>query len=212
MSNFPFGAPLGYGGGPGPGQGYGAPAPMPGSVAAQPMLGPPSLSDYAANAPAWARLQAYLPEVTMPVGRNIGIQERDYVANWTFTSTTAQAQNLQFSQPSTIYAMTAAAVDTSGTITANLRNPLDLFRVQLTRINGDRFQTASALGSTIFGTGTAPRLIGPSGWMFDIGGTLRIDVTPLISTLIIDMVFWTLEVRGPSNFVWQAVPFGYVTG
>lgn len=204
-SNYPFGYP-GYG------AGYGAPAPSPGAAAAQPMLQPPSLADYAQNAPRWARLQAYLPEVTMPMGANIGLQARDYVANFTFTAATAQTLNLQFSQPTTVFALAASAYDTSGTITDDLRNPLNLFRVQIERTNGDRFQTSAALGSSIFGSAAQPRLVGPSGWMFDIGGVARIIVTPLIATLAVDLTFYSIEVRGPSNFVWQAVPFGYVTG
>lgn len=197
MSHNPWGAP-----------GYAAQqAPTPGSVPMAPSLSPPGWSDFAQGG-GWAQIPAYLPTLTLPFGPNVGVQQRRRPLTFTSASTTTLTTVVSFDVPTTIYALTAGAYDTAG---ANLPvglSPLDTFRVQFVRANGDRFDTAAGLGSTLCGTALQPALIGPNGWMIDRGGAVSVTVTTLRTNLSVDIVLWGAEVVGPYNFTWSTSPFG----
>lgn len=169
----------------------------------------PGWEDFAAG--KWTQIPAYLPTLTLPTGPSIGLMPRDRPLTFTFTGAASSNNAFQFDIPTTVFAVTAACVTTDGSGFPIGRNSLDMFRLQFTRANGDKFTSDLALGSTICGTAANPRLVGPSGWMFNNGSTMQVLVQNLFAVPVtIDIVFFTVEVRGPFNFALQALPYGNV--
>ncbi len=181
--------------------GGGTPSPSPMSV--------PGWEDFAAG--KWSQVPAYLPTLTLPTGPSIGLMPRDRPLTFTFSGAATTPNAFQFDIPTTVFALTAACVTTDGSGLPVGRSSLDMFRIQLTRSNGDKFTSDLALGSTICGTAANPRLIGPSGWMFNNGSTMQVLVQNLFAVPVsIDIVCYSVEVRGPFNFGLQALPYGNV--
>ena len=158
----------------------------------------------------WTQIPAYLPTLTLPTGPNIGLMARDRPVSFSFTALASGNNAVQFDIPTNVFAISAACFTNDDSDLPIGRNPLDCFRIQMTRANGDKFQTAPALGSTICGTAANPRLVGPSGWLFNNGSTLQIAIQSLFAHIDVDITFYTVEVRGPFNFGAQALPYGNV--
>lgn len=166
------------------------------------LLNPPGFANYA-QAPnvRWIRIPAHLPQIGVPDAEFITIKPFDIVN--TFSGNAANAaytQTVQFPEPCTIFAVTAAVIDTAGGAFPVGLDPLDAFTIALTRTNSDKLQSSAGLGSTICGTAQRPRYVGPSGWVQDRGSSIQVVITPLRASLRIDLVFWTAVTYGPTAF------------
>jgi hypothetical protein len=142
----------------------------------------------------------YEPMPWLAVDDHIGTEILDQVVSLT-TPTANQVSStvISFDVPSTVYAITAGCYDTAGAFDTNFTNSLDAFRIQCRTTNGQLFQTAAALGSSVCGTAERPRKLGGACWRFNTGGSLVVDITPLVSDLAIDVTFWTIRQPGPTN-------------
>jgi len=177
-------------------------APWPPPAGAQATLNPPNLASHARNAPSWYQKQVYWPELWFPAGNSIGLQLRRRPISVTVAANTATPTLVQFDTPTTIYALTAGVQETTGGAFPVGQDPLNLFTIEFIRTQGDRLDTAPALGGALLGTAARPALLGGPGWMFDRGGALQATITPLVNNLRIDVVLMGIEVRGPANFSW----------
>jgi hypothetical protein len=101
--------------------------------------------------------------------------------------------------PFSCYAFTGDATPSDGTALPNNLNPLSTFTILLTHNTGDRLVTEPVLARTILGTAERPMHIGGTGWAFDNGGTIQVQITPLRANLRISVVAWGIEIRGPTN-------------
>jgi len=177
--------------------------PWPPPQGAHASLNPPSNAQRAQQGTPWYRDQVYYPTPWFPKGENIGLQLRRRpltVLNGAIN--TASINVLQFDIPTTIYGLSAAAVDTGGAALPVGLDSLDSFTVQFRHTNGDNYDTAAMLGSASLGPAENLTLLGGTGWMQDRGSSVEITITPLRATMRIDVCLWGIEVRGPANYTW----------
>jgi len=188
-------------------------APQPGTVQPIPHATTPNrLQDFADSGSPFVRVPLYLPTGLFPAGDNIALVPRDRPLNYTFTAAGVTTPlTIQFDVATTVFAMSAGAYSTTG---ANLpvgASPLDMFNVLVQRTStGDKLMTDAALASVCCGTGTQPRMIGPSGWFVDAGGSITVSVTSNAAHMAVTVMLWTCEVRGPSNFSWTHSKFAKI--
>jgi hypothetical protein len=177
--------------------------PWPPPPGARPSIQPPTFGSQGADANGqWYRRQVFFPEPPFPMSDTTAVQPRDRpvesVINLAANNT--QPRVIQFDIPTCVYALAASAIDTTDPTTYTGVDPRDLFVLGFENTNGDRFTTAPALASTIVGTAERPRLIGGVGWLFDRGGSLLVNITPLVDNLRIDVNLISIEIRGPANY------------
>lgn len=114
---------------------------------------------------------------------------------------TLAPQQLPFSQPTIVFARTAAAViaDFKTGFPVGM-NPLDSFAAQIQRTTGDLLDGTSTpiLGSALWGKATLPALYAGNGLFFNNGSTLIVTVQTLMDNVRADLVFWTIEEYGPA--------------
>ncbi len=110
-------------------------------------------------------------------------------------------QPLQFSQPTIVYARTAAAILTDGTGMPVGRVSRDLFSAFFIRSNGDGLDggTTPILGDAIFGNGGSPALYAANGVFFNNGTVMSINVSTLIANTLVHIVVYTIEEYGNPN-------------
>ena len=176
--------------------------PPPGSTAS---LNPPSNAQRAQQGTPWYREQVFYPTPWFPAGQNIGLQLR--IRPLTILNQAAGAnvlQTIQFDIPTSVYAITAAAVDTTGAALPVGLSSLDTFTVQFQHTNGDLYSTLPALGSPVCGDGGNFALLGGPGWSQDRGTSILVTAQPLRANLRIDIVLWGIEARGPANYSWPS--------
>ena len=208
----PGGAPIGMGSPWGqqiqPSQAQGG-APWPAPPSAQAALSPSTFASYAQNPDVrWTRVQAYYPYLTLPNAAFIAIKPLDLVVSCSGNAANTSYANQQVTLPvpSVVFATTAACVDTTGTALPVGLSSLDCFTIDIVMSNNDKKMTAAALGSAVLGTAQRPRLIGPTGWMADMGQSFNLTITPLRSNLRIDVVLLAACIYGPASFSWQQIP------
>jgi len=174
--------------------------PPPGSM---PSLNPPTLASQGqAAGDQWYRHQVYYPEPPFPMSKETALQPRlrPITSLVNVAINTSTPRTIQFDIPCAVYAVSAAAVKTDGQALPAGMDPLNTFTIQYEHTNGDRFSTAAGLGSTMVGDAKFPMLLGGVGWLFDRGSALLTTVVPLQANMRIDVVFWTIEIRGGRNY------------
>lgn len=142
------------------------------------------------------------PMPWMPCGTDIAWGLNDRVLTFTNQAINVEVpQQIGFDLPSVTYALTAAVRTTDGNaIPGTFGNVLDTFRIQFVWSGSNRrWQTIAALGSTVLGSGSWPRLLGRPGWRFTKGSNLIVNFTPLVANLQVDIVLWVVETSGPGN-------------
>ena len=182
-----------------------APWPPPNARPAEPVR----FGDFAVTGTPFQRIPLDQVWTLMPVGQNIATFNRQRPVDITVDAQSNVSASpgliVQFNRPTAIFQITGSAVNTGQD--AIVGDPRDTFLIDLQRTQGaERFTTGPALGSTIIGTGERPFKIAPNGWLFDMGQSLAITITPLRPDLRITINFSTAEVRGPANFTWGTVP------
>lgn len=102
---------------------------------------------------------------------------------------------LQFSEPTVIYARTGGAYDASGADLPVGRTGLDCFETYNQRVNGDLLDgtTIPILASAILGSGGLPGLFGGNGIFFERGTQINVFCTTLIANIRAVIVYWTIE-------------------
>lgn len=180
-------------------------APWPPPADAQPSLAPPTFQQYArAETVGWAKVNAYMPYLTLPTADFIAVKPLDVCE--TFSGNAANAaytRTISFSQPAVVFATAAAVIDDTGADLPVSTSPLNLFTVDLVRTNGDRLTTQAVLGGCVFGTAERPRLVGPSGWIQDRGSAFSVTITPLRNNLRIDLCLSVACIYGPASYAWR---------
>lgn len=174
--------------------------PPPGSTAS---LNPPSNAQRAQQGTRFYREQVYYPTPWFPAGQNIGLQLR--IRPLSVVNQPANVdvlQTVQFDIPSTCYALSASAIDTTGAALPAGLDPLDTFTIQFQHTNGDLYMTLPALGGTVLGAGSEPVLLGGPSWAQDRGTSILVTIQPLRANLRIDVCLWAIEARGPANYQW----------
>ena len=163
-------------------------------------LNPPTDDTRIKNGVPYREMQVYYPEPWMPVASDIAYSPNDRVVQvLNQTANTEVIERLGFDVPTVVYATVSAVRSTSGDLPATVGNERDLFRVQFELTNGRKWQTSNSLGSTVTGTAERPRLLGRTGWRFDMGTVLLVKVTPLVANLDINVVLYTIETPGATN-------------
>lgn len=213
--------PPGYGQPPyGYPPGYGAPAPQgqmvlrdpaagwgpngpPGYNNAQAALDPPAAYGTLGgqNVP-WYREPVYEPRLFFPNDATTAKQPRlRTVECLNQPAGTEVPLFINVDIPSTAYAITATAVDTTGAALPVGLDPRDTFLVVFQHTSGaDRLTPQATLGSTVCGTAQFPALIGAAGWIFGRGGAVNVNITPLRTNLRINVCFWFIEIRSATNY------------
>lgn len=142
------------------------------------------------------------PRPWMPIDTNIAWMLNDRVVSLTAgTINVEQPINISFDLDTRVYALTASCYSTAGAAVPATGFPdsLSMFRVQFKMAQGRQFQTTSAPGITVLGTGQRPRYLGRPAWRFQGGSTLVVNVTPLAANLQIDIVLYAVEIASGNN-------------
>ena len=183
-----------------------APWPFPNDAA--PAMAPSTFQSMAQDKNVgWAKVPAYLPNLTLPMAEFIAIKPFDIIESMAGNAAgTAFTRTVNFPQPTVVFALNAGVTEDAGGNLPVGPSPLDQFTLQIIRTNGDQLQTAAALGGSICGTAQRPRLIGPTGWVQDRGSSLQITCTPLVANLRIDLCFVCAVIYGPASFTWNSIP------
>lgn len=107
-------------------------------------------------------------------------------------------QQAAFSQPTIVYARSAAAIEATGGALPVGRGSLDTFSSFMARTNGDSIDGTNTpiLGSAILGTAGLPALYACNAIFFNAGSTLMINLTTLLANIRVDIVLWTIEEYG----------------
>jgi hypothetical protein len=151
----------------------------------------------------WYQRQVYYSTPWLPASpdNNIGFQPRWRAMQEVIDGAVGveARRNIRVDIPFEVYGFTATATPSDGSALPNNLHPLDTFRVLLTSNTNDRLVTEAVIARTIMGTAERPSHVGGTGWSFDRGGTIQIGITPIRANLIISLVAWGVEVRGPTN-------------
>lgn len=102
--------------------------------------------------------------------------------------------------PSTVYAFTASAVDSTGAALPVGLDPRDTFLLRYAHNSGDRLTPDPTLGSCIAGDARFPALVGAAGWVFGRGGAVEVGITPLRANLRVAVCAWVVEIRSHTNY------------
>ena len=168
-------------------------------------LNPPSNAQRAQQGIPWYREQVLYPTPWFPKGQNIGLQLRIRPLSVVNQAANVDVlQTIQFDIPTSVYAISAAAIDTTGAALPAGLDPLDTFSIQFQHTNGDLYMTLPALGSTVTSGGGEVTLLGGPAWAQDRGTSILVTVQPLRANLRIDIVLWGIEARGPANYSWPS--------
>lgn len=139
---------------------------------------------------------------------NVSQMPRTYVLSVEPTYVLGQTLSLtlRFDIPGTIVAWNASAFNTgAGNALPIGVRPLDTFTVNLTTSTRENITTAPVIGSALFGSGENPGQVGAYGYMINAGGSLNVEVQPLLANLRITMAFTVLEIRAGSNYLLPAL-------
>jgi len=140
------------------------------------------------------------PKPWMAVDPNIGYLLNDRIVSLNNPAINVEnITRLGFDVPSSVYALVATAIDTTGAGFPVGQDARDFFQIQFELSNGQRWQTLPALGSTVTGPAQFPRLLGRPAWQLNNGAVLLARITPLRANLRIDVNLWTIEQPGPTN-------------
>ena len=167
-------------------------------------LSPPSTWQRAQqNDLVWFQRQVYQATPWLPASpqNNIGYQPRwrpiqDVVGG---AVGVAVQRVIRVDIPYTVYGFSGTATPSDGTALPNNLHPLDTFTILLTHNTSDRLVTEPVIARTVLGTAERPSHVGGTGWAFDRGGTIQVQITPLRAGLTISVVAWGIEVVGPTN-------------
>ena len=112
---------------------------------------------------------------------------------------TLAPQQINFSQPTIVFARSAAAViaDYATGLPVGM-NSLDTFASTFSRTQGDQLDgtTTPISGSAIYGNGRMPALYAGNGLFFNNGSTLIVNCTTFLNNVRVDIVLWTIEEYG----------------
>lgn len=163
-------------------------------------LNPPTDDTRIKNGVPYREMQVYYPEPWMPVATDIAYSPNDRVVQLlNGTANTEAIERLGFDVPTVVYATVSSVRSTNANLPTTVQDARDLFRVQFELTNGRKWQTNPALGTAVTGTAERPRLLGRTGWRFDMGTVLQVKITPLIADLEINIVLYTIETPGATN-------------
>mgnify|MGYP003655989241 FL=1 len=101
--------------------------------------------------------------------------------------------------PSTVYAFTGGARDTTNVLQLNDGGRGD-FLVRYAHNSGDRLTPTAGLGTLFCGDARFPALVGAAGWVFNRGGSIEVGITPLRANLRIEVAAWVVEIRSHQNY------------
>lgn len=164
-------------------------------------LNPPNTTQRLINGVPFDMVRLGDPIAWLPFSPSIAWMSLDNVANITNeTANTSIPVRLSFDVPTVIYKIAAAVRNTAGAaIGGQFGNVLDTFTIQVSLTGSGRlFQTTPVSGSTICGTAEFPRIL-DIPWRFDPGATLQVSLTPLIANLLVDVVFYAVQLPGATN-------------
>jgi hypothetical protein len=102
---------------------------------------------------------------------------------------------LMFDLPTILVARSASVIDWTNPKKRLPGGGLKLFRARVESSNGDRIDTALAVGECFWGTGSHPAVI-TGGLFLDRGATLVVHCCPRIPDVEVDLGFWTVEDLG----------------
>lgn len=107
-------------------------------------------------------------------------------------------QPLQFSQPTIVFARTAAAFRADDVGLPVGRHSLETFSAFIQRTNGDALDggTTPIIARAIFGDGSNPALYAANGLFFNNGTNISVNVTTLLANVLVHIVLWTIEEYG----------------
>lgn len=151
--------------------------------------------------PAWYRM-AFFPTAPFYSTRpDVGYQTRFYSEGITGETANSEVlKTIKFDIPVRIIAINASAIKTDGSALPVGWDPRDTFLFRIENSTGDRLHVSSRLGSTVCGSMGRPGELGGAGFTVNAGGSVTMGITPLLSTLRIDVTLHCLEIRGPGNF------------
>lgn len=135
---------------------------------------------------------------------NVSQMPRYYVQTIGPTYTLGQTVNVsqKFDIPGTVVAWNGACFNTgAGNAFPIGVRPLDTFLINLTTSTRENITTGPVLGSALLGTGENPGQVGAYGYMISAGGTINMEITPLLADLRITIMLTILELRAGSNYL-----------
>jgi hypothetical protein len=180
-------------------------------LARQAVTSMPSAAQLGGEEPLpWVRFPFYPTAPWYSTNPNVGFQTRNYktqllASDQDYVAGSTAVRQIRFDRPVRIIARNGGAVFAEDPIGGGVdeRNMNLLYRVRMRNAANDNLDVEPAFASLLLGTNRNPGELGGHGYPIDQGGTLVIEITPLVDGLDIDIVLVVLEIVAPRNFSYQ---------
>lgn len=153
--------------------------------------------------PQYIRAPFFPTAPFLSTSRDVSQMPRFYVltAGPTYTLGATLSLTQKFDIPGTVVSWNGSAFNTAAgnALPIGVR-PLDTFLINLTTSTRENITTGPTIASALLGSGENPGQVGAYGYMINAGGTINVEITPLLADLRVTIVLTVLELRAGSNY------------